>query len=344
MMGWRSLGNRGPYRIDGAPAARPGASGSIVLVRGKSRQTGKTVDGSSDMGEAAAPAVSPPNFAHPSEREFAQILDFYGLRWDYEPRSFALRWEGERVLEMLTPDFYLPELGLYVELTTMKQSLVTEKNRKLRRMRELYPEINVKLLYRRDYHRLLAKYGFGPLAQEEVRGIDSVLLTTHQIRQRVGELGRRISHDYKDKRPVLVGVQRGMVCFMADLMREISLPIGMDFMSISQYAGGDAPGVKITKDLVIDLQGQDVILIEDIVDTGMTLNYLTNHLKAKEPATVVVCTLLDKKARRLVEVEIRYVGFDVPDEFLVGYGLDYMERYRNLPFVGVLKPDPNGPK
>ena len=344
MMGWRSLGNRGPYWTDGAHAVRPGASGSIVLVRGKSRQTGKTVDGSPDMEEEAAPAVSPPSFAHPSEREFAQILDFYGLRWDYEPRSFALRWEGERMLEMLTPDFYLPDLHLYVELTTMKQSLVTEKNRKLRRMRELYPEINVKLLYRRDYHRLLAKFGFGPLAQEDVRGIDSVLLTTHQIQQRVGELGRRISQDYKDKRPVLVGVQRGMVCFMADLMREISLPIGMDFMSMSQYAGGDAPGVKITKDLVIDIQGQDVILIEDIVDTGMTLNYLTNHLKAKEPATVAVCTLLDKKARRLVEAEIMYVGFDVPDEFLVGYGLDYMERYRNLPFVGVLKPEPNGPK
>ena len=177
-----------------------------------------------------------------------------------------------------------------------------------------------------------------------MRGIDSVLLTTHQIRQRVGELGRRISQDYKDKRPVLIGVQRGMVCFMADLMREISLPIGMDFMSISQYAGGDAPGVKITKDLVIDIRGQDVILIEDIVDTGMTLNYLTKHLKAGGPATVEVCTLLDKKARRLVEAEIRYVGFDVPDEFLVGYGLDYLERYRNLPFIGVLKPGPNGPK
>ena len=96
--------------------------------------------------------------------------------------------------------------------------------------------------------------------------------------------------------------------------------------------------------LVIDIQGQDVILVEDIVDTGMTLNYLTKHLKARGPATVEVCTLLDKKARRLVEAEIRYVGFDVPDEFLVGYGLDYLERYRNLPFIGVLKPGPNGPK
>ena len=111
----------------------------------------------------------------PVSGEFAQILDFYGLRWEYEPRSFALRWEGDRVVEMMTPDFYLPDLGLYLELTTMKQSLVTEKNGKIRRLRELYPEINIKLLYRRDYHRLLAKYGFRPLAQADVKGIDRVL-------------------------------------------------------------------------------------------------------------------------------------------------------------------------
>ena len=109
------------------------------------------------------------SFAHPSEREFAQILDFYGVRWLYEPRSFPLRWDGDKVAQMLTPDFYLSDLDLYVELTTLKQSLVTEKNRKIRRLRELYPEINVKLLYRQDCHRLLAKYGFGPLAKAEVR-------------------------------------------------------------------------------------------------------------------------------------------------------------------------------
>ena len=126
-----------------------------------------------------------PAFAHPSEGEFAQILDFYGLRWEYEPRSFPLGWGGDRVVEILTPDFYLPDLDLYLELTTMKQGLVTEKNRKIRHLRELYPEINIKLLYRRDYHRLLAKYGFGPLAQTDVKGIDRVLLTAPQIERRV---------------------------------------------------------------------------------------------------------------------------------------------------------------
>ena len=278
-----------------------------------------------------------PSFAHPSEREFAQILDFYGVKWVYEPRSFPLRWEGDRVLEILTPDFYLEDLDLYVELTTMKQSLVTAKNRKIRRLKELYPEIGIKLLYRRDFHRLLAKYGFGPLAGGEVRGMDRVLFTANQIKQRVGKMGRQISLEYKGKQPILVGVQRGMVCFMADLMRQISLPIGIDFMSISRYGTGDVGGVKITKDLDMNLSGEDVILVEDIIDTGMTLNYLMNHLKSKGPGTLEVCCLLDKGARRIVDVPVRYVGFKVPDEFVVGYGLDYMERYRNLPFIGVLK-------
>ena len=129
-----------------------------------------------------------------------------------------------------------------------------------------------------------------------------------------------------------------MVCFMADLMREISLPVTIDFMSISDYAGGSPSAVRITKDLDLDLCGHDVILVEDIVDTGMTLNFLMNHIISKEPASLEVCSLLDKRVRRLVDVKVRYIGFEAPDEFLVGYGLDYQEKYRNLPFIGILKP------
>ncbi|MDA1349542.1 MAG: hypoxanthine phosphoribosyltransferase [Chloroflexi bacterium] len=281
-------------------------------------------------------------FAHPSEREFAQILDFYGLKWEYEPRSFPLKWEGDRVLEMLTPDFYLADLDLYVELTTLKQSLVTEKNRKIRHMGEMYPDVNVKLLYRRDYHRLLAKYGFGPLAQAEVRGIDRVLFTAPQIERRVAQLGRQISRDYKKREPVLVGVLRGMLCFMADLMRDISLPVEVEFMATSSYRGEDQSSVRITKDLDAGITGRDVVLVEDIVDSGMTLNYLVGYLRSKDPASLEVCALLDKRARRIVDVPVKYVGFEIPDEFVVGYGLDYLEKYRNLPFIGTLKPDPNG--
>ena len=276
-------------------------------------------------------------FAHPSEIEFAHILDFYGMKWSYEPRSFPLRWEGDRIVEMFTPDFYLPDLDLYVELTTLRQKLVTEKNRKLRQLRELYPGVNIKLLYKRDYHRLLAKYGYGPLAQEDIQTIDRVLIDAEQVQKRVVELGRQISLDYVGTRPVLVGVLKGVLCFMSDLMHQVTLPLSIEFMSIS-YFSGDEGGVKITKDLDGDITGQHVIMVEDIVDTGMTLNYLLNYLRARNPASVKVCTLLDKRVRRLVDVPLDYVGFEVPDEFVVGYGLDYLEKYRNLPFIGVLKP------
>jgi len=277
-------------------------------------------------------------FAHPSEREFARILDFYRVRWEYEPRSFLLRSEGKRVVEMFTPDFYLPDLDLYVELTTLKQSLVTDKNRKLRRLRELYPDINIKLLYRRDYHRLLARYGYGPLAQGAIGGVDRILITADQIERRVAELGRQISQDYAGTEPVLVGVLKGNLCFMADLMRQVSLPLSIEFMSIS-YFGNGGEGVRITKDLDRNIAGCRVLMVEDVVDTGMTLNYLLNYLSTRNPASLKVCALLDKQIRRLVNLPLDYVGFEIPDEFVVGYGLDYLEKYRNLPFIGVLRPE-----
>jgi len=278
-------------------------------------------------------------FAHPSEEEFSRLLDFYRIDWLYEPRSFPLEWEGERVVEMLTPDFYLPQVGLYIELTTMKQSLVTEKNRKLRRLRELYPEIKIKLLYKRDYHRLLAKYGQGPLVEGKAQRLDRILLTQPQIERRVAELGAQISRDYTGRRPLLVGILKGVLCFMADLLRHVSLPVAVDFMAISYYANEPSGAVRITKDLDTGIAGRDVLMVEDIVDTGMTLSYILSYLSVHNPASLEVCTLLDKRVRRLVEVPIKYVGFEVPDEFLVGYGLDYGEEYRNLPFIAVLRPE-----
>ena len=277
-------------------------------------------------------------FAHPSEEEFTQLLDFYNIEWVYEPRSFPLRWEGDRVTEMFTPDFYLSGLDLYVELTTLKQSLVTEKNRKLRLLRELYPEIKITLLYKKDFDRLLAKYGCGPLAQTRGRGVRRVLYSSAEIQLRVRELAEQISKDYADRRPVMVGVLRGVFCFMADLIRQITIPLEVEFMAISYYSPEDSSVVKITKDMDLNVASRHVIMVEDIVDTGMTLNYMLNSLKTKGPASLAVCTLLDKRVRRLVDVPLDYIGFEVPDEFVVGYGLDYMEEYRNLPFIGILEP------
>ena len=292
----------------------------------------------------------PAAFAHPSEREFARILDFYRVAWQYEPRSFVLRAIGDRVLEMFSPDFYLPELGLYVELTTLRQRLVTKKNRKLRLLRELYPDVTITLLYRRDYEALLAKYGYGPAetgspeAEALLAEADQILFRQDEIARTVRELGERLTRDYAGRPPILVGLLKGVSVFLADLMRAICLPVSVDFMAVSQFesgSGGDVDGgaVRILKDLDLDIHGRHVVLVEDIVDTGMTLRYILGYLAQREPATLEVCALLDKRARRLVDVRIRYTGFTLRDEFVVGYGLDHRQRYRNLPFLAKLRPE-----
>jgi len=293
----------------------------------------------------AAKAVPPPasvraarvQFAHESEAEFARILDFYGISWLYEPRTFPLRRKGERILEAFTPDFFLPDLNLYVELTTLRQKLTTEKNRKMRLLRQLYPQVNVKLLNKKDYLRLLAKYGYGPPEAKKLPDIDRVLISASKLQRRVGELGAQISRDYTGQAPMAVGVLKGVVFFMADLLRHISLPVSVDFMAISSYEGDSGGAVKILKDLDLSIAEQHVLLVEDIVDTGMTLNRILERLRSHRPASLKVCALLDKRARRLVDVPLDYVGFEIPDEFVVGYGLDYRQRYRNLPFIGTLK-------
>ena len=284
-------------------------------------------------------SLRPSSFGHSSEEEFAKLLDFYRIEWLYEPRSFPLVWQNGKVAEMFTPDFYLPELDLYIELTTLKQSLITEKNRKLRRLRELYPEINIKLLNKSDYLRLLAKYGYGRLGETKVEGIDHVLFSHTQIQRRVKALAKRISRDYTGKNLVLVGILKGVICFMSDLMQQITLPLAVDFMAISYYGTNNESAVNITKDFDISITGLDVLMVEDIVDTGMTLNYILNHLASHNPASLRVCTLLDKRVRRLIDVPLDYIGFEVPDEFVVGYGLDYHGEYRNLPFIGALNPE-----
>jgi hypoxanthine phosphoribosyltransferase len=283
--------------------------------------------------------VDPVPFAHPSEEEFAGILDFYGVAWEYEPRTFPLQEKDGRLALAFTPDFYLRDLDLYIELTTLRQKLVTEKHRKVRLLQERYPDVRIKLLHRSDYLSLLAKYGFGPFSELEVAGIHEVLISSAELERRVSELGAEISRDYRDREPLLIGVLRGAACFMSDLMRHISLPLTADYIAISSYDGEQGGSVEITKDVVEPLRGRDVIVVEDIVDTGMTLNTLLQTMQSRHPASLKVCTLLDKPARRLPKVPIEYCGFVVPDEFVVGYGLDFRQKFRNLPFIATLKND-----
>lgn len=289
--------------------------------------------------ETPAAAPSTVRFAHPSEEEFAGILDFYGVAWDYEPRTFPLVEDDGHVSCAFTPDFYLPDANLYIELTTLKQKLVTEKHRKVRLLRERFPGVQIKLLHRSDYLSLLAKYGFGPFSEVEVAGIHEVLISASELEKRAAELGAEISRDYSEREPLLVGVLRGVTCFMADLMRHVGRPLTIDFMAISSYDGEKQGGVRILKDLDESVAGRDVIVVEDIVDTGMTLNTLLDTLRLRRPASLTVCALLDKPARRIADVGIDYCGFQIPDEFVVGYGLDFRQQFRNLPFIATLKDD-----
>ncbi len=174
-----------------------------------------------------------------------------------------------------------------------------------------------------------------------INDMETILLTEEQIRARVAQMGAEISRDYADKDPLFVGVLKGCFVFMADLMRAVPVPCGMDFMVVSSYGSGvkTTGAVEIIKDLSQDIQGRHIVIVEDILDTGVTLHYLSRYLKNRDPASVTIATFLDKPERRRADVSARYVGFTVPDAFVVGYGLDYAEKYRNLPFVGILKPE-----
>ena len=173
------------------------------------------------------------------------------------------------------------------------------------------------------------------------KNIEKVLLTKEQLEQRIKELGAEITRDYQGKELVLAAVLRGSYVFMADLTRAIDLPLTVDFMAVSSYGAGTVSSgqVEIKKDLSDPIEGKNLLIIEDILDSGNTLYYLMDVLSARHPASVRICTLLDKPERRVKPIKADYAGFVIPDAFVVGYGLDYAEKYRNLPYVGVLKPE-----
>lgn len=176
---------------------------------------------------------------------------------------------------------------------------------------------------------------FGPTLEGDV---ERVLIGVEALQTRCAELGAAISADYAGKQPLVVGVLSGAAVFMSDLLRHIAVPLEIDFISVSSYGKGAVSGdLQFRKDLDVDLKDRHVIIVEDIVDTGKTLKAVTDIFSRRGAASVAICSLLDKKARRQAEVEIKYLGFDCPDEFVIGYGIDYAERYRNLPYVAALK-------
>ncbi len=180
------------------------------------------------------------------------------------------------------------------------------------------------------------------MSQTELEaGVGDILIDEETLRARIHELGEEISAEYAGRDLLLIGVLKGAVFFMADLMRHLKVPCEIDFMAISSYgAATDSSGVvRILKDLDINIEGRNVLVVEDIVDSGLTLSYLMRNLESREPATLEVCALMTKPERREIDVPIRWVGFEIPNKFVIGYGLDFAERYRNLPYVGVLHPD-----
>jgi hypoxanthine phosphoribosyltransferase len=181
----------------------------------------------------------------------------------------------------------------------------------------------------------------GPAHEELAAGVSEILIEEAALQERIAVLGAEVTRDYRGRDLFLVGVLKGAIFFMADLMRRIEVPCEVDFMAISSYgAGVDSSGVvRILKDLDATIEGRNVLIVEDIVDSGLTLSYLMRNLEARSPASLEVCALLTKPERRTNEVDCRYVGFEIPNRFVVGYGLDFAERYRNLPYIGVLRED-----
>jgi hypoxanthine phosphoribosyltransferase len=177
---------------------------------------------------------------------------------------------------------------------------------------------------------------YGELASD----IDEILISADELQQRVAQIGQSISRDYAGYNPLLIGVLKGVVLFMADLLRAITIPVEVDFIAVSSYSPETRRQgvVRLVKDLELSIIGRHVLFVEDVIDTGLTLNYILRNLQARQPASLEVCVLFNKSERRLIDIPLKYKGFDLPDRFAVGYGLDYRERYRNLPFVGLLKP------
>lgn len=171
--------------------------------------------------------------------------------------------------------------------------------------------------------------------------IKEIIISEEQIQEKIKQLANSISNDYIGRNPLLIGVLKGVLFFMSDLVSALSIPAEIDFMAVSNYsaASRDEGFVRLIKDLEIPIIGRHVLFVEDVIDTGLTLNYLLQNLKARQPASLEVCVMFNKPTHRLINLSMKYKGFDLPDEFVVGYGLDYKERYRQLPFIGILKPE-----
>jgi len=288
-------------------------------------------------------------FAHPAEVELARLLTFYGLRWAYEPTTFAVRWGSDgRPEEFVTPDFFLPDHDLYLELTTMRQRLVTRKNRKFRLLREAYPNVRVRLLYLRDFERLRELYH----SADDVREgrIGAVLYAERDVEARIGQLARQLIEIWTSKassdrgqRPLLVGVGAGSDRFLTTLgenIRDLGVPVDLDRVDLTTIAKETGPArVRVSRPPAAALFGRSVTVVQEVLSTGLSATFLASWLRRHGATAVGICALMDREAARVVDVPIVCRGFAVPDVALAGYGLARRREYRDLPFVAKIEID-----
>lgn len=286
-------------------------------------------------------------FAHPAEIEFANLLSFYGIRWAYEPTTFALRRDGDGQRgEFVTPDFYLPDFDLYVELTTMRQRLVTRKNRKFRLLRERYPNIRVRVLYLRDFERLRETYRFA-MGERQAR-LAATFLPAPDIAAQVAELADHLVQSWRQApvedrglRPLLLGLGSGSERFLsalANAVRERGAAIDCCQTEILRYSGSEAaPRARLTRPPAHPVIGRAVIVIQEVLSTGLSAAFLESWLRRNGAGSIAVCALLDREAARIVDVPVVGPRLPAPDRALGGFGLARWRAYRDLPFIAELE-------
>ncbi len=282
-------------------------------------------------------------FAHPAEVELARLLTFYGVRWAYEPTTFALRWGSDGLPEQfVTPDFYLPDHDAYLELTTMRQRLVTRKNRKFRLLRERYPNVRARILYLRDFERLRSAYSLDA-PSHEVR-IGQVLFSEHEVETRIAELAIDLidrwtvkASDDRGERPILMGIGQGSARFLSSLSDNIRAHgVAVDVDNVDLTALGAQPAgsrVRLVRPPVVSIAGKTIVLVQEVLSTGLSAVFLDSWLRGRGAASVEVCALLDRRAARILEVPVACRGFEAPDVLLTGYGLTRWSEFRDLPFI-----------
>jgi hypoxanthine phosphoribosyltransferase len=288
-------------------------------------------------------------FAHPAEIEVARLLTFYGLRWAYEPTTFAVRWGRDgRPVEFVTPDFYLPEHDLYLELTTMRQRLVTRKNRKFRLLRETYPNVRVRLLYLRDFQRLRDVYG--PSRVEREARVGDILYAEQDVEMRIAHLARELIQAWDGKavsergqRSLLVGVGSGSDRFLASLgenLRGLGVPVDLDRVALTSIGAHAGPSrVRVSRPPTTSIPGRSVTLVQEVLSTGLSAAFLSGWFRRRGAGSVETCALMDREAARVVDVPVVCRGFAVPDVALAGYGLARRHEFRDLPYIAKIDTD-----